>query len=321
MRYLLFIFSCITLIIPSLAYAEISAAIISDPVNPKPHEAVTLTLSSYSFDVDSAFITWYLKDKQVREGFGEKRLSLTTGGVGEVLPIRVQARLQNGSVVAIDTTIAPQGVTLMWESPESYVPPFYEGRSLPGEGATVHVVAQPLMSKNGVSIPAGDLAYAWFVNNQFMDDSSGRGKYSAFLPLDYLSESSVIKVVVRDAEGTTATEEVTIKPVVPLPLFYLSDPALGIDYTRNAGLRLEATKEFTLELVPYYFSKNGSLRNTASYTWSLDGLPITPKTETSITLQPKENSYGSRVLSVALTNTKRILQKADRSIALVFDTR
>lgn len=321
MRYLLFIFSCVTLIIPSLAYAEISAAIISDPANPKPHEAVTLTLSSYSFDVDSAFITWYLSGKQVRGGFGEKRLSLTTGNVGEVLPVHVQAKLQNGSVVDIDTTVTPQGVSLMWESPESYTPPFYEGRSLPGEGATIHVVAQPLMSKNGVSIPAGELAYAWFVNDQFMDDSSGRGKYSAFLPLDYLSESSVIRVVVRDAEGTTATEEITIKPVTPLPLFYLSDPTLGIDYTHGAGLRFETTKDFTLELVPYYFSKNGNLENTASYTWSLDGLPITPKTQTSITLQPKENSYGSRVLSVALTNTKRILQKADRSITLVFDTR
>jgi hypothetical protein len=40
-----------------------------------------------------------------------------------------------------------------------------------------------------------------------------------------------------------------------------------------------------------------------------------------ISLKPKENSYGSRLLSISTNNTKRYLQKAQTELELIFDTR
>jgi hypothetical protein len=321
MKHLFRFFFIMTFLFPVYTYAELSATLTLTPENPGPYQKTNITLVSYSFDVDTSYITWTINGKQVRAGLGEKILTATTGAVGQTSAIRVRATLKDGSGVDLDLNLTPQGVDIMWESPESYVPPFYEGRSLPGEGATVRVVALPSMSYKGVATDPSQVAYSWFVNNQFMAASSGAGKQSANLRLDYLSDSSVIRVLARDVNGNTATKEITIIPHSAVPLFYLTDPAYGIDYSQNLGLRYETTGDVTLAFVPYFFSNNGTLSTTTSYTWTLNGSPITPTSNSTLTLSPEKNTTGYHTLSVSVENTKRTLQKALGSLTIVFDTR
>lgn len=305
----------------NFAHAELIGNFVLNPENPGPYEEVTVKLESYDFDVNSADIIWKIDGKTASSGPGVKQIKLTTGAVGTFNSVSLLAKLADGQVFQANMNVSPSSVVLLWESPESFVPPFYEGRSIPAEGATVRVTAIPQMVSYGKIVVPADISYSWYRNEEYIESASGRGKQSADISLEYLSDSTIIKVLALAPDGTKATKNITIYPHTILPIFYLYDPILGTNLTRAITNRFETTREFTLRFVPYFFSLNNGAGDGASFVWNLDGLPIDTEDSTTITLRPKENAYGSKILSVALENTKRILQNAKTDLNIVFDTR
>lgn len=303
------------------AQADLIGNFMLSPENPEPYEQVTVTLNSYDFDVNLADITWKVDGKTVSSGPGVKKITLTTGGVGTFNNVSTVAKLVDGQAFQASMNISPSSVVLLWESPEGYTPPFYEGRTLPAEGAMIRVTAVPQMTSFGKSVSSADISYSWYKNDEYIESASGRGKQAANISLEYLTDSTIIKVLAVAPDGTKATKEITIYPHNILPIFYLNDPILGIDLIKGITSRFETTKEFTLHLIPYFLSINGGVGGGTSFTWTLDGLPIETDDSTTITLRPKEDSFGSHTLGVALENTNRILQTANTSLNIVFDTR
>ncbi len=317
---IIFIFF-IFLIKASFVHAELIGNFVLSPENPGPYETITVKLESYDFDVNSADIVWKIDGKTISSGPGVKQIKLTTNAVGTFNTVSATARLPDGQTFDASMNVSPSSVVLMWESPEAFVPPFYEGRSLPAEGAVVRVTALPQMVSYGKIVGPADISYSWYRNDEYVESASGRGKQSADIALEYLSDSTIIKVLAIAPDGTKAIKDITIYPHSILPIFYLYDPILGTDLTKAFTNRFETTKEFTLRFVPYFFSLNNGAGDGASFVWSLDGLPIDTEDSTTITLRPKENAYGSKILTVALESTKRILQNAKTDLNVVFDTR
>ena len=274
----------------NFAHAELIGNFILDPENPGPYEQVSVTLSSYDFDVNSADIAWKIDNKIASRG---------------------QASMN----------VSPSSVALLWESPEGFTPPFYEGRTLPAEGALVRVTAIPQMTSYGKIVGPADISYSWYKNDEYIESASGRGKQAADINLEYLSDSTIVKVLAVAPDRTSATKSITIYPHIISPLFYLNDPILGTDLTRAITQRFETTKDFTLRFIPYFFSLNNGAGDGATFAWSLDGLPIDTQDNMTINLRPKENTFGSRTLGVSIENTKRILQNAKADLNIVFDTR
>jgi hypothetical protein len=303
---------------PLSSFAE-DVAISLFPTNPTPYTETTATLVSYAFNVNTAYIKWSINGKIVLEGIGEKKLKLKTGGSGVGIPVHVSIN-NNKEVTEINTTITPESVDIIYETPESYVPLFYEGRSLPGEGALVHFVALPNISEDGVIVSGKSLDYSWYVNDTLKEDISGFGKSSVILPLNFLTSYTRIKVIVQSQSGATAEKFIDIYPHEVMPLLYSYDDIFGVDYTRLLTKRFETIKDFTLALEPYYLSLN-NLSDFVSFDWNLDNLSVTPLDGRLLAMHPKENSYGSKNLSISISNSKRRLQKADTSINLIFDTR
>lgn len=306
---------------PHITNAESTATITLSPKNPTPNSSVTLTLVSYSFNPNTAMVTWSSGGKELLSGLGEKKLTIQTGGVGETTQITVKSETASGESITQEITITPESVSLLYETPESYTPLFYEGRSLPSDGASVMFTAMPNMSEDGVAIPSNKIAYSWYINDSYIDSVSGINKQQAYLKLDYLSESTVVKVVARGPQDTTAEKSVTIYPHRVMPILYQYDELMGIDYTNAITKRFEAVKDFTLALEPFYLSNKGTLEGSAVYDWNLDGIPSTPLGGLLLSLRPKEESFGSRNLSISVSNPKRRLQAGDLSVDLVFDTR
>jgi hypothetical protein len=306
---------------PSFALAQVDGTLTLTPQNPAPYDTVVVTLTSFSFDVNVAMITWSNKGKVLLSGLGKKSISLPVGDVGQELPLSVTATTADGSSLTQNITISPQSVDLMFEGKESYVPPFYEGRSLPSDGANVLVTAFPTISESGRRVPASNLSYSWYVNDDYKDGSSGIGKSTFTVPLDYLSDSTDVRVLVRSPLGNTAEKTISIYPHAVMPLFYSYDELLGTDYSKTFIRRLELASGITLDLEPYYLSNQEGLGASASYDWYLNGLPVTPQEKTLLSLQPKANSYGTRTLSVAVANARRKLQKGESSLEVIFDTR
>ena len=315
--YLLFLTLCF---LPALTFAQAEATLTLSPKNPNPNENVTVTLSSYSFDVNTAKISWMVNGKTISSGEGERSITLQLGNVGQEIPLRVEVLLYDGSSVVQQIMITPQAVDLMYESRESYVPPFYGGRSLPSDGSVVHVVAFPTLVEKGKKLSEQNISYSWYVNGEHVAQASGFGKTSIDVPVDYLRGSTVVKVLARSASGSTAEKELTIYPHAILPRLYKYDELLGTDLSLAYVKRLELTNEITLSLIPWYMSVIG-LEMTASYDWFVDGLPVTPQEKTILSLRPKADSYGVRTLAVTVKQTKRRLQEAETALQIVFDTR
>lgn len=316
-----FLIAATTALVTLHAYAQVESSISMFPKNPEPFQEVTLVLTSYSYDVNLAKITWKAGKSVLLSGVGAKQLKLRAGGLGEETTISYIAETAAGEVVTGSITVSPQFVDLIYESPESYTPPFYEGRTLPSEGARVRVTALPSISEGGRLIPISNLSFSWYINGEFYQTTAGRAGSSASIPLDYLTTATDIQVTIRSPRGNVSEKTISVYPVQPLPLLYAYDELLGTNYSHAYAGRMELSSDVTLKLEPYYLSTNGTLSKTVQYSWYIDGLPISPQEKDLLTLKPKENSYGARKLSVIIENTKRILQKAQMDMEIVFDTR
>ncbi|MFA6608546.1 MAG: hypothetical protein WCT07_01395 [Candidatus Paceibacterota bacterium] len=308
-------------IIPTFAYAEIQASLKINPENPAPYEPATITLNSYDIDINNSMITWSVSGKKITSGVGIKKISITVGGANSVIPISVRAKTSAGDIIELSINVTPQSVDLIWETPEGYVPPFYEGKSLPGEGAVIKVTALPSMSENGKPVSANNLSYAWYVNGEYKDSISGQGRQTVNINLDYLSNRTDVKVKVRSAGGAVSEKTITITPHEVMPVFYVYNDILGINFSQLLNRRIETTREIAISLVPYYLSTKNFSAGADSYTWLLDSLPFTPQENTLVRLKPKENSQGTKTLSVLISNSKRSLQKAQANLVILFDTR
>lgn len=314
------------MIIPMPVFAvdtvPVDASLSLNPKNPIPYSSVVLTVSSYSFDVNTAMITWKSEGVTLLSGQGEKDLTVQTGRIGTRKTISVLMETSDGIKVEQSIVVTPASVSLLYESPESYVPLFYEGLALPSDEARVSFTALPQISdRNGVPVSSTKISYSWYLNDEYIKSVSGLGKSFAVLPLDLLTESTQIKVIARSEDGATAEKTIEIFSHKIKPILYNYDELLGVDYTQPYSDRIETTKDFTLALEPYYLSMNSTLFDSVSIEWALDGLPTTPLGWRILALHPKENSYGSKKLSISLFNAKRRLQQATLEASLVFDTR
>lgn len=317
----LYFFICISFFIfPSFVFADPQANITLNPENPAPKSSVSLRLESYSFDVNTAIITWEVEGKTVLKGMGEKILTLKTGAVGESSDVSVTAETSDGTLIKQTISITPSSVLLLYESPRSYTPLLYEGRSLPSDGALVQVTALPQISDNGVIVPPSSLSFVWFVNDTVYKGASGLGKQSALIRLDYLQSENEIKVVVRSPQGNTGQKRITIVSHPIMPILYKYDQILGPLTTSLVEKRFETIGDFTLMLEPFYVSRSEG-QKTPTYNWYLNGLPTTPIGGRILALQPKENTYGTKLLSIVINGPDKRIQKANTKVEILFDTR
>lgn len=292
--------------------------LILTPQNPGPYEDVNIKLESYSFDPTRSNITWTVNNKILKSGYGETSLSLKTGKEGTQTIIRILAITNDSQKYEAGIVIAPQSIDLVWEAIESYTPPFYKGKALPGEGSLVKITALPNFYSNGKKILAEDISYKWSLNSVVAQELSGYGKQTFTTYLDYLSNQNEVKVTAQTLDGNSAEKRITILPNKIDPLFYESDPVLGPNYAYALPNYLEIRSDLFLTVEPYFISSKGDAFNGLGYSWSLNGLPITPTDNTHVTLHPKEGYTGVSTINVSISNTKRILQEVQKKIEISF---
>ncbi len=303
----------------SLVGAQASTKIDLTPENPEPRSSVSLTLTSFAFDVSSSLVTWKVNGAQILSGTGERTLVVKTGDVGESQVVTVTAQNQAGYFVEQKITITPASVAIIYEAPRSHVPFFYEGRSFASTGGLVKVTALPSMSEDGGIIPSTSLSYTWYVNGEVLKKFSGFGKQSAEFRLDYLQDANEVRVVARTPKGASVSKRITISPFGVKPILYRYNEIFGTQLNSPVGSRLQTTATVALTLEPYFISSKEDKPST--YKWLLDGFDVTPIQGQVLSLVPKENSYGVRSLSVQVTGPNRRLQSAETSVELIFDTR
>lgn len=320
LKYITVFFISFLIIASPVSALDGIASVSMKPENPGPYTDVTLTLESYYFDVTIATITWKVNGETRLEGVGEREFTMKTGSIGSHDTVEVYARVQDGTSATQQITVTPSSIILLYETPNSYIPLFYRGRSLPIIGSTVRVTAIPQISDDGTLVPPQDLSYFWYVNDTAVRSASGHGKQVAELPVDFIKPTTEIRVIARTLLGNTAEKTITITPHQVMPLLYEYDQVFGTLFTKLLDRRHEVTKTFSVVLEPFYVTKNIDGK-TPEYHWYLDGEETTPLNGRTLAFQPKEDSYGTKTLDVAVTSPEIYAEDIHIQSEIIFDTR
>ncbi len=303
----------------SLPYSvsnEVDIAVV--PTYPKPGDIVSITLSLYTEDLNTANISWYKDGKLEKSGKGEMRFSFTANKAGQETKISVNISLANGPTFTKNFTINPTVVDLIWEA-NTYTPPFYKGKALHSKQGVLKIVAIPEFIKNGNIIPAQNLVYEWTQGESVIQNQSGYGKNTLVVNGSILGKSEEIGVTVTDPiNNLVGVSYLNISPSNPEIVFYENNPYYGHIFDRAlVGSHTLSGEEMQVVAAPYFFSKEAS--GKISYNWRLNGKLVNElsQSRTAIFRKPEGKSGQSNIL-LGVENANRILQQANGGLTIKF---
>jgi hypothetical protein len=285
---------------------DITSTVI--PEIPGPLQRTTITLQSYITDLNRAFISWQINGKQDLSGYGKKQLSFTTGNTGETTTITYSIRPVSGELIQNRIVVNPAEINLLWEGADSYTPPFYRGRALPGPEGLVRVVALPQIKSGNSLLKADDYIFTWKRQDSIVQGSSGFGKNSFVFQKDYLNPNETIGVTGQNnATGSKANAEIVISGYIPKILFYEKNSLLGVrsQETLKDGFSV-AGNDKTIIAIPYFVSPQNATASELTYEWKINGESTpTPSPKNILTLR-SGTQKGTAVLNLHISSLKKL---------------
>lgn len=254
---------------------ERSVLLKTSPETPSARETVSFTLTSALTDLDRATIAWYQNGILKESGKGKKVFSATTGDFGTTLTVSAVVITSEGVSVTRRLSFKPLDIEMFWEA-DTYTPPFYKGKALPGSQSTLRLFARVVGSTSNQSA----FTYRWKKDGVALQAVSGYGKSLVTLEKAVSSSGSVFEVSVFGSDGSfIGKEQLVIRPVEPLIIFYEDRALEGIRYQTALGGSVAApSNEFTLRAEPYFVSRTHRENGQVLYRWSIDGRPAVAKT-------------------------------------------
>jgi hypothetical protein len=295
---------------------------ISQP-NPKPGEAVTFTVTTYSFDLDRSNVRWTVNGKVVLSGIGEKRIQTTLGTAGQTTTVGVVVSSSAGTFSKTFSVKPVQDVDLVWEA-KSYTPPFYKGKALFSYQGEVTVEAIPNFFQGGKRINPKNLVYTWKNDGNNIPSASGYGKNSVKLqPQGINIQPLDISVTVSSLDNSlTGIGSTVIGTQQSSGVFYIYSSLYGTLYNHALPQNFELKdSEITIERSPYFFSVSSPYSNQAvSYTWSINNqaIPSQSAIGNRILLKRPANTAGISLISVKATSLDKLLQYDTAGISISF---
>ena len=304
-----------------LAQANDSFSITATPEYPKEYTQTTISIESFSTDLDRSKTTWKENGVVVAQEVGLKTKTFTAPGNGTSKTVSVEVTTPAGYKLNSQYTLTPQAIDLLWEAPDSYIPPFYRGKALAGEQSIVRVVAIPNFTKKGVLQDRDQTVYNWTKNNTQPEGVSGYGKSSFTFRLDPLKSSENIKLNVGTLNGDTQVEEkLNIRPVPTRVIFYETSPLLGTIFGQafTTGLNL-ITNEITLVAEPYFFSGASDIRGNNSFVWNVGGGSVKNGSDPMRITLKKPGTPGKTDIAIKISHITKVMQEAGSKIFIVYD--
>ncbi|MBP6931646.1 MAG: hypothetical protein KBD48_03175 [Candidatus Pacebacteria bacterium] len=283
------------------------------PENPKPYEDVTITLESYATDLNRAQIEWRSGEKILLKNTGVKDFSFKMGALGTKSLLDIKITTVEGDIIQKRIILSPGDMDILWQSLDSYVPPFYRGKALPPKEGRVKIIAIPSGPKG---IQANSATYNWKLNDKTDQSQSGYKKNSFIFNLTNELEDTVEVVSMSSTDNTNSTGIIKISGVNPQILFYKKDPVEGIYYNKilDKEIPLES-EEMTIKAEPYFM---GDTTNTQAhiYEWKINGDTIpTPRKKNMLTIKPTARG-GYAEINLYIENTLKLFQSATQSLKI-----
>lgn len=243
------------------------------PTVPEPGQKVIVGLESFNVNLDSSRIIWYIKSQIVKDGEGAKSITFTAPN--EDVNIVAQILTPENSEIIKNILISASSVDLLWEAPDTYTPPFYKGKALPGIESLVKFVAIPSASVKMGESGIKNVSFIWSRNDENLGSSSGRGRDFFTILFDDLKTSEAVGVATNTA-GKIATAETTFKPFkLGLSVYPLSPGGEPFMFRAlRSGDRVNSETSFFS--APYGSSPRYLNSQSLKFTWAFDQSSFSP---------------------------------------------
>lgn len=323
-KKLKFILVFVLLFFPFFSFAQLrggDVVLTISPENPKAGEQVTATLTSYATNLNVSFISWLTNDELITEGVGKRFFSFNVGDLNTDLVLSARINTTSGDSILKTLTITPTEVDLLWEAVDSYVPPFYKGKALPLQEATIKVVAIPNVYTLGSKVNPQNLSYTWRRDGSVAQESSGWGKNYYIFKNSYLEKENEVEVEATDILSKVKPFGVTtLKIYQPKIVFYKKEADFGLDLKRAVIDNYDLPKEgATLVAVPYFFSPKNTNKEDLKVEWEIDGEKISsPAIKNELSLRGEEGGSGTSAVRVLFNNTKTLFQELEANLNVNF---
>lgn len=289
------------------------------PETPGALQNVTIKLKSYSYNILGSKITWTVDGKIVLSEIGAIEYSFKTKEVGKATNIVITI-LTGGETIQKGISIQPQDVDMLWEAPDSYVPPFYKGKALPATEGQIRVVAFPIVkSSGGTPVKTNDFIYKWSKDFSYIQNASGYNKQAFSLTSSYFNDQETVSVeIVGISQQYTAKKTIKIKPVAPKIIFYKKDPEWGVFYNKILGKDSSVTTGTTIIAAPYNFSPKNPSSPFLRYTWLINNKTVPklkPSNELPLTVGSTSESSLAKI-DISLENTSKLFQKVSHYLVV-----
>jgi hypothetical protein len=328
-----FLVSCCLLVVGFSPYAYAQVNVIAPPgvdeqitiktvpEKPQPNESVTVTVESYTSNINKAYIAWSINGVVKEEGPGKTSFVFSTGKSGTVQTVNVTITTEDLRVISRSFTFAPAKVGLVVEA-DTYTPAFYKGKALFTPEASLKVVAFPeFVTDNGYKIPADNLVYTWRVDGEVIQSASGYGKAAFNFEGNLIPRPFTVSVEVTAYNSPlTAVQVIQVRPVEPEILVYEDNLLYGAqrDVAFTSGIYLYG-KETLLRAEPYYISANVADSADLSYVWMLNGETVSSLTRPNVLgLENRTGQSGVASLNVSIEHMRKLLQAPSASLQIEF---
>ncbi len=303
--------------IQAQAIGEKNVSVNISPTNPSPGENYTLSLITYSFDLNRSTITWSVNGTKILSGIGKSTYEGVMGSLGETTQIKI---VIEAGLLVIEKNISLVGtdMDLIWEAIDSYVPPFYKGKALPSPEARINVVAIPLLQDGTSLLGSDNITYAW--NRNYSPDlgSSGYGKNSFIFRTSYLNQSDKITASsTAITKNLSAKQTIDIRTIKPKILFYpIQNKSANTIHALKNSITVNGDS-YTIIAVPYFFSGENPDVKDLSYTWKVNNQQLqvfSPKN--TLTIQKGEATNGT--IDLTIESISKLLQSAKSKMTINF---
>ncbi|MBP6060412.1 MAG: hypothetical protein KA515_00185 [Candidatus Pacebacteria bacterium] len=290
------------------------------PENPTPGGEVSLSLSSYSVDLDASQITWSVGGKTLLSGLGKTTLSLTAPALGAETSVNIRIRA-NGTIIDTKAVLNSSRMIVLWQADDSYTPPFYKGRALPAPDSGIKIVAIPEIKTGSSFVNPKNMTYTWrkdYTNDQ---EAAGYGKNYFTYNSDYLDPSNYIEVsattIDQKYSSSSALDVGTFKPKL---LFYKKDENLGTMFENALADGHKISDKEILFAAPYFISPKNIRIPRLTWTWSLNDQMVQNGSfvKNLLPLQVQSGVSGTSKLKLEVENMDKLTQSVKNEITLEF---
>lgn len=307
----------------NITYAQVNSedvTLILTPENPKAGDKVTAKIQSYTIDINKSYIIWKLNDETKLNGIGKNEFNFTLGELSSQNLISVNIETLDGKTLTKTREILGSDLDLVWESINSYIPPFYKGKMLFSREGEVKVVAIPNTSNNQTKTTPNTLSYTWKKDGNNDVKSSGFGKNYFIYKNSFLDKVNEISVNVTDINNKISlSDTILITPSEPKIVIYKKQneiPKLEQSIKNNFYVKKEGE---TLVALPYFFNPTNINSNDLKISWFVNGEQILNTVrKNELFVKPAEGKNGQANVRVIIENIATLFQNKDKILIVNF---